>query len=332
MKSSLDISRRTLLKTTLGAAAMPAAGLFPMPALAQQYPSQDIHFICGFAAGSGADIIVRFFSEKIRVLSGRQVIVENKVGAIGNIATEYVARSKPDGYTVYITGASALAASQAISKNPTVDVGKQLQIAGTINKQPLMIGVRADGPIKTMAELTAAMKAKGEKASYATSNPTAKVVGAMYKERAGLAAVDVPYRSSADYLNDLASGNIDYAIPDNVFAVAQARAGRMRILAVSTGQRMKAAPDYPTMTELGYAMDLRGWWAGLVPVGTPKPVVEQLGKWISEVVSSDEGKAFLASIASDPWINSPEEARAFFLKEIEQWREFVKVAKIEQQG
>ena len=106
----------------------------------------------------------------------------------------------------------------------------------------------------------------------------------------------------------------------------------MRILAVSTGQRMKAAPDYPTMTELGYAMDLRGWWAGLVPVGTPKPVVEQLGKWISEVVSSDEGKAFLASIASDPWINSPEEARAFFLKEIEQWREFVKVAKIEQQG
>jgi len=154
----------------------------------------------------------------------------------------------------------------------------------------------------------------------------------MYKQRAGLTAVDVSYRSSADYLNDLASGNIDYAIPDNVFAVAQARAGRMRILAVSTGQRMKAAPEYPSMTELGYPMDLQGWWAGLVPAGTPRPVVEQLGKWISEVTASEDGKAFLASIASDPWVTSPDEAQAFFLKQIEQWGEYVRIANIEKQG
>ena len=316
----------------LSAIAIAAALFGAGAAKAQQYPSQDIHFICGFAPGSGADIIVRFYAEKVRVLSGRNIIVENRVGAIGNIATEYVARSKPDGYTVYITGASALAASQNISKNPSVDVGKQLQIVGTINKQPVMIGVRADGPIKTMAELTALLKSKGDKASYATSNPTAKVVGAMYKQRAGLTAVDVSYRSSADYLNDLASGNIDYAIPDNVFAVAQARAGRMRILAVSTGQRMKAAPEYPSMTELGYPMDLQGWWAGLVPAGTPRPVVEQLGKWISEVTASEDGKAFLASIASDPWVTSPDEAQAFFLKQIEQWGEYVRIANIEKQG
>ena len=316
----------------LSAIAIAAALFGAGAAKAQQYPSQDIHFICGFAPGSGADIIVRFYAEKVRVLSGRNIIVENRVGAIGNIATEYVARSKPDGYTVYITGASALAASQNISKNPSVDVGKQLQIVGTINKQPVMIGVRADGPIKTMAELTALLKSKGDKASYATSNPTAKVVGAMYKQRAGLTAVDVSYRSSADYLNDLAAGNIDYAIPDNVFAVAQARAGRMRILAVSTGQRMKAAPEYPSMTELGYPMDLQGWWAGLVPAGTPRPVVEQLGKWISEVTASEDGKAFLASIASDPWVTSPDEAQAFFLKQIEQWGEYVRIANIEKQG
>jgi tripartite-type tricarboxylate transporter receptor subunit TctC len=332
MKSSFDISRRALLKTALGAAVLPAAGLFPAPALAQQYPAQDIHFICGFAPGSGADIIVRFYAEKVRVLSGRSIIVENKVGAIGNIATEYVARSKPDGYTVYITGASALAASHNISKSPSVDVGKQLQIVGTINKQPVMVAVRADGPIKTLAELTALLKTKGDKASYATSNPTAKVVGAMYRQQAGVQAVDVSYRTSADYLNDLSSGNIDYAIPDNVFAVAQARAGRMRILAVSTGQRMKAAPELPSMTELGYPMDLQGWWAGLVPAGTPRPIVDQLGKWISEVTASEDGKTFLASIASDPWVTSPDEAQAFFLKQIEQWGEYVRIANIEKQG
>ena len=302
------------------------------PAGAQQYPAQDIHFICGFAAGSGADIIVRFYAEKIRPLAGRSIIVENKPGAIGNIATEYVARSKPDGYTVYITGASALAANQHIMKTPTVDVGKALQIVGTINKQPVMIAVRADSPFKSIAELTAAMKAKGDKASYGSSNPTAKVVGAMYKERAGLQAVDVAYRTAADYLNDLAAGNIDYVIADNVAAVSNARAGRMRILAVSTAERMKAAPEYPSMTELGYPMDLRGWWAGLVPAATPRPIVEQLGKWIGDVTASEEGKAFLASIASDPWVSGPDEAQVFFLKEIDKWGEYVRVAKIEPQG
>ncbi|HWM45933.1 MAG TPA: tripartite tricarboxylate transporter substrate binding protein [Xanthobacteraceae bacterium] len=301
-------------------------------AVAQQYPTQDIHLICGFAAGSGADIIVRFIAEKMKPLAGRAIIVENKPGAGGNIATEYVARAKPDGYTIYITGASALAANMHVLKNPSVDVGKALQIVGTINKQPVMIAVRGDSPIKSMAELTAAMKAKGEKASYALANPTAKVVGAMYKEKAGLQAVEVSYRTGAEYLNDLASGVIDYAIPDNVLAVAQARAGRMRILAVSTAERMQSAPDYPTMTESGYPMDLRGWWAGLVPAGTPKPVVEQLGAWISQIVSSDEGKKFLANIASDPWVSTPDAAQAYFLQQIKQWGEYVRIAKIEPQG
>jgi tripartite-type tricarboxylate transporter receptor subunit TctC len=330
--SLLNISRRGVLKASAAAALAPAANLFSSDARAQAFPSQDIHFVCGFAPGSGADVIVRFFAEKVRVLSGRTVIVENKVGALGNIATEYVARSKPDGYTVYITGASALAANMSVMKNPSVDVGKALQIVATINKQPTMIAVRADAPWKTMAELTAAMKEKGEKASYAVSNPAAKVVGALYVEKAGLKAIEISYRTSADYLNDLASGNIDFAIPDNVFGVAQSKAGRMRILAVSTGERLKAAPDYPTLKELGYPIEITNWWAALVPSATPRPIVDQIGKWVSEVVASPEGTAFLASVASDAWVSSPDEAQAYFLKQIAQWSEYVRIAKIEQQG
>jgi tripartite-type tricarboxylate transporter receptor subunit TctC len=320
------------LRSFAAAATLGIAAATSQPAVAQQYPSQDIHLICGFAAGSGADVIVRFIGEKMKVLSGRSVIVENKPGAGGNIATEYVARSKPDGYTVYITGASALAANMHVLKNPSVDVGKALQIVATVNKQPVMIAVRPDSPYKTIAELTAAMKAKGDKASYAQANPTAKVVGAMYKEKAGLQAVEVSYKTGAEYLNDLASGAIDYAIPDNVLAVAQERNGRMKLLAVSTGERMKSAPQYPTMTESGYPMDLRGWWAGLVPTGTPKPVVDQLNVWISQIVSSEEGQKFLANIASDYWVSKPEEAQAYFLEQIKQWGEYVRIAKIEPQG
>lgn len=302
------------------------------PAVAQQYPAQDIHLICGFAAGSGADVIVRFIAEKMKTLSGRSIIVENKVGAGGNIATEHVARAKPDGYTVYITGASTLAANMHVLKNPGVDVGKAFQLVGTINKQPVMVAVRSESPFKSVAELTVAMKAKGDKATYAIANPTAKVVGAMYKEKAALQALEVYYRTGAEYLNDLASGVIDYAIPDNVLAMARARAGSMRILAVSTAERMQAAPEYPTMTELGYPMDLRGWWAGLVPTGTPKLVVDRLNTWISEIVMSDDGKKFFANIASDPWVSSPEEAQAFFLQQIKQWGDYVRIARIEPQG
>jgi tripartite-type tricarboxylate transporter receptor subunit TctC len=320
----------TFLFSVTVATVIAAAG--PQPAAAQAYPSQDVHFICGFAAGSGADIIVRFFAEKLRPLMGRSIIVENKVGAIGNLATEYVARAKPDGLTIYVTGASGVAANMHIFKNPSVDAANALQVVATINKATMMLGVRADAPWKSAPELSAAMKLKGDKASYATANPTSKVLGALYKERAGLQSVEVPYRTGADFLNDLYSGNIDYALPDNIQAMAQARAGRMRILAVGAGERMHAAPDLPTMTELGYPMDVRTWWAGLVPAATPRPIVDQLNAWFNQVVVTDETRTFLAGIASDPWVSTPDEAQAYFRAQIKDWGDYVRIAKIEPQG
>lgn len=319
------IGRRGFL---VGAAALGVA----RPAIAQQYPNQDIHLVCGFAAGSGADVIVRFMGEKMKALSGRAVIVENKPGALGNIATEYVARSKPDGYTVYVTGGPGLAANMHIVRNPPVDVGKALQVVATINRQPVMFVVRADSPHASIADLTAAMNAKGDSASYAIANTPSKVAGAMYREKTGLKAQEVSYKTGAEFLNDLASGAIDFAIPDNAMAVAQARNGRMKILAVSTGERMKSVPQYPTMTESGVPMDIRAWWAGFVPAGTPRQVVDQLNVWISQIVSSEEGRNFFAGIAADSWASAPEEGQTYFLDQIRQWGEYVKLAKIEPQG
>ena len=143
-------------------------------AYAQAYPSQDIRFICGFPAGSGADVLVRYFAEKVRPLANRTIIVENKVGAAGNIAAVYTARAKPDGYTVYVHAASAIAANMHLFKKPPIDATKDLQIAAGVNKQPFMVVVTANSPYKTLAELTAAMKAKGDKASYAQSTPAAR--------------------------------------------------------------------------------------------------------------------------------------------------------------
>ena len=121
----------------------------PTGAQAQAYPSQDIRLICAFPPGSGADVLVRYFAEKLRPVAGRTVIVENKSGAGGNIATEYVARAKPDGHTIYVHAATAVAANQHLFKKPPVDAAKAIQIAASINRQPFMLVVDAKSPYKT---------------------------------------------------------------------------------------------------------------------------------------------------------------------------------------
>jgi tripartite-type tricarboxylate transporter receptor subunit TctC len=301
-------------------------------AQAQQYPSQDIHVVCAYPAGSGADIFVRWYAERLKAVTGRTVIVENKPGAISNVATEYVARSKPDGYTIYIQGASSIGANMHLFKTPPVDVGKAIAIAAPLNKQPYMLVVDAKKPWKTVADLTAAMKEKGDKASFATTNPPAKVMAAIYKHVGQLKAVEVQYRTAFDTVNDMMSGALDYATYDPVFASNQAREGRMRILAVSTGQRTQANPDIPTMAESGVPMDLLGWFAAMVPAGTPRPVVDQINKWFNQINSTEDAKKFLASIGGDPWITTPDEGQARFLKDIKDWGDYVRTANIEPQG
>ena len=140
-----------------------------------------------------------------------------------------------------------------------------------------MVVVAANSPYKTLAELTAAMKAKGDKASYAQSNTSGKVMGELYKQATGVKAVEVAYRTANDSLNDFASGVVDYGMMDPVSALSQTRAGRLRMLAVSTAQRMQAVPDLPTMTEAGVpGVELLTWFAAMVPSATPRPIIDKL--------------------------------------------------------
>jgi tripartite-type tricarboxylate transporter receptor subunit TctC len=301
-------------------------------AAAQSYPTQDIHFVVGFAAGSGPDTIARFVAEKIRVKLNRTIIVENKVGAIGNIATEHVARAKPDGHTLYITGGNALAASGHLFKNPPVDVSKAVVTVATLSRQPVMLVVGPKSSAKTLAELTALVKQKGDKAAYGTAFPSARVAGAFYRNLADTKAVEVQYRTSKDWINDLTNGAIDYAFIDSTSGVGLAAEGRLRVIALTMGERSKALPQYPTMKEGGVALDMPGWWAVFAPAGTPKPIIDQLNKAFSEVVSSEEGRTFFTRLGNDPWVTTPAEGHAFYLKEYKDWGEYVRVAKIEPQG
>ena len=228
------------------------AGAMITPAGAQSYPTQDVHFICAFPAGSSSDIIVRYMAEKMRPLFGRTIIVENKAGAGGNIATEYLARSKPDGHTIMLHSASAIAANMHLFKKPPVDAETAIQIAATINRQAFMVAVDANKPWKTLADLTAVLKEKGIKGTFATNAGTATVLGALYKQGAGLETTEVIYKVGSDSINELKTGVLDFGIYDPVFSLAQQRSGVFRILGIGINKRLQAAPDLPTMEEQGY--------------------------------------------------------------------------------
>jgi len=298
----------------------------------EDYPSQDIHFIVGFAPGSGPDVITRWVAEKMRASIGRTIVVENRVGAGGNIATEYVARAKPDGYTVYMTGGSALAASGHLFRNLSVDVTKGFETVAMLARQPTLLVVGPKSPYKTVADLQAALKSKGSKASYGTAFPTARVLGAMVRDSAGGKAVEVQYRTSADWINDLASGTLDFAFIDAASGVGHAAQNRIRIMAVSMADRFGTMPNIPTLKESGIDVDVSGWWAAFVAAGTPKPIVDKLHKSFTEVVSTPEAKKFFNGISNEPWPMSQADAQKFYLREYKAWGDYVRIANIEPQG
>ncbi len=322
---------RKMKALAAGALALAAALGGMGEARAQEYPSQDIRLICGFPPGSGADVFVRYFAEKLRPLAGRTVIVENKPGAASNIATEYVAKSKPDGHTIYPFAVTTVAASMHLFKKPPVDVGTALRAVASTSNLAFVLTVGANSPYKTVAELTAAMKQKGAAANYAVAANPGRIMGAIYKAKAGLGATEVQYRAAPDSLNEMENGRMDYGLHDPVFVLAQVRAGRLRALAVSTAERLGAAPDIPSMTESGIPMNLALWWGVMVPAATPDPIANKINAWFKEIVSMPETKKFLNDAGADPMIRTPEEAQKMLLKAIEEWGEYVRTAGIEPQ-
>jgi tripartite-type tricarboxylate transporter receptor subunit TctC len=296
------------------------------------YPGKDIHVASAFPPGSGADVLVRFFAERMRAFTEKPVLVENKAGAGGYIATQYVAKAKPDGYTMFIHAGNTLASNHYLIKGNKVDAAKEIQVAATINKQAFMLVVEASKPWKTVAELTAYLKGRGDKSSYATAANSGVVMCAMYKELAKLETVEVNYKMAQDSLNDMANGTVDFGCHDPVFALSQAREGRLRILAVASNDRLKAAPEIPSMSEAGYKMDLVGWFSVMVPAATPKPIVDKINGWFKTIHQSPETSKFLTNFGGDPWVSTPDEGQARLLKDIKDWEEYVRIAKLKPQS
>ncbi|HWL04134.1 MAG TPA: tripartite tricarboxylate transporter substrate binding protein [Xanthobacteraceae bacterium] len=326
----MTLTRRNVLA---GAAATPLA-LSGLPAFGQAaWPARDIHVICGYAPGTGADILVRYFTEKLRPYTKQNMIVENKAGAGTTIAAEYVARSKPDGYTLFINPGNGMANNPYLYKNLPHDVIKDFSHVTTLVKLPFVLAVAANSPINNIEDFLKAMKEKGEKASYGYPNNISLAAGELLKQRTGMKAVQVAYKSTPEALNDMNNGMIDFLWSDATFGIAQARGGKMKLLAVTPNQRSALAPDLPTLQESGVPnFHLEAWWGAWYAANTPRPIVEQTAKWLNDILASEDTKKFLSTSApADPFPGTPESALEYLKQDIPRWTEVYELAKIPRQ-
>jgi tripartite-type tricarboxylate transporter receptor subunit TctC len=317
-------------------AALAFAVLFAtLPAQAQDYPTRDIHAICNFPAGTGADVFVRFFSEKLSVLAGKAVIVDNRGGAMGNIGTEAASHAKPDGYTILIVpGSSTMAAAMAGFKKLPFDPIQDFTPVTTLAKLGFVFVVDPKTPIKSMADLTTHLRAKGAKASYGTSSNTGLVAAELYKKYASLPeVVKVQYRENQTPLNDMYAGNLEFMVVDAPWAIEQAKAGRLRVLAATSADRLSVLPDVPTLEEAGVKGygDVTPWWAVFLPAKTPQPIVDKLEAWFNQIVASEEAKKFLNNLGSDPFPGNSRMLAQLLSTDIKRWGDYYKLANIEPQ-
>ncbi len=268
---------------------------------AQSYPVRPIKFIVGFPPGGANDTLGRMVAQKLSVAWGQPVLVENKPGANAIIATDYVARSAPDGYTLYVGATGAMTFNPGLYKKLPYDPVKDFVSVVQIASCPLVMAVNPSSPAKTIGQFIELAKAKPGTLSYAAGSTPFQVATELFKKQAGIDILHIPYKGSAQAILAGVAGDTNLVTVDLPPALGQLRAGKLRGLAVTTLHRSSVAPDLPTVAESGLP-DFNVWvWTGIfAPAGTPKEIVEKLHDTIMQIVHTDEFKARLTDMGFDP--------------------------------
>ncbi len=300
---------------------------------AQTYPAREIRVVVGLPAGSGGDIVARFYADKLSGLAGKPVIVENRPGMILSIGADTVAKAPPDGYTILITSVTSSHAANLFNfRRLPYDPIKDFTPVAMLQKSYFMLMVRPEAPWKTVNELTEAMKAKGDKASYGYGAPPSLASAELYKARKGLKAVGIPYKTSMASLPEMFSGELDFQFIDSTGGTPLRQSGKLTALAVTSGQRVPGV-DIPTMAEAAGIpeFDIAPVWGVLLPAGAPAPVVSKLEAWFAEISRMDATQQYIASTHAAPFPGNAKALADFLPKEIKKWDALARLAKIEPQ-
>jgi tripartite-type tricarboxylate transporter receptor subunit TctC len=318
----MKFHRRRFLHLAAGAGALPAAARL---ARAQGYPTRPVHWIVSFTAGGPNDTVARIIGQYLSERLGQQFIIENKVGAGGNIGMAAVLTSPPDGYTVGFAAPNNAINATLYDKLPFDFVRDSTPVAGTMLLTNVMV-VHPDVPAKTVAEFIAYAKANPGKVNMASSGSGTSVhmSGELFKVMTGINMQHVPYRGSAPALQDLLTNRVQVMFDNLPGSVEHIKAGTLRALGVTAPKRAAAIPDVPTIGDTVPGYEAIVWYGIVAPKGTPPEIVDTLNTAVNEVLADPKLKARLAELGGEAMPMTPAQFGKLIADETDKWAKVVK--------
>ncbi|KQX19789.1 Bug family tripartite tricarboxylate transporter substrate binding protein [Variovorax sp. Root434] len=308
-----------------------ALALAPLLGHAQTFPEKPITFVVPFAAGTATDQIARAIGNQVAAETKQAVIIDNKAGASGFIASQNVAKAPADGYTVLITTNTTHAANEHLYKKLPYDPVKDFAPVAALGKGGQIMVVNPSFPAKSVAEFVALAKKEPGKYSFGSGSSSSRMAGELLQQMADIRLLHVPYKSNTLAVTDLLGGQIHMMITDTATGLPQVKAGKLRALGFSSSARSPLAPDVPTISEAGVkGYEMGYWFAAYAPAKTPPAVVKRLNELLVKAAKSEAAKtAFYEPTGTEVYTTSPEELAKFQAAESQKWGRIVKAAGIE---
>jgi tripartite-type tricarboxylate transporter receptor subunit TctC len=317
----ITIGRKILLAVAAGVALYAAIA----PAASQSYPSRPIRLIVGFAAGGPTDVLSRIIGGKLSEILGQQVVVENRPGASGNIATEYVVRASDDGYTI-LMGSNSNAVNESLFKDLQFKFADDLIPVAPLAEAPTVLVVNTSLDVKSVGDLIALAKAHPGQIMFATAGKgtTTDLAGELFNLMAGVKLTPVPYKGGGETTKDLLSGQIKVMFSPIPPVLPYIENGQLRGIASTGPERSSVVPNLPTVAEEGLkGFDMRMWFGLMAPAGTPNDIVDKLSQAAAEALQSEAVKTALAQQGYDPMPGTRQQFGTFIRDEIGKWGKVV---------
>jgi tripartite-type tricarboxylate transporter receptor subunit TctC len=323
---------RNWIGPSIGALAFGALGAMSSSAVAQgDWPSKPITYVVPFAPGGNTDTLARIIGQKLSAALGQPVVVENKPGAGGNIGSDFVAKAKPDGYTILGGTISSHAINPSVYPKMPYDAVKSFEPVILIGSSPLVLCAGVNSPYKTLQDVITAAKAKPGTLSFASpgNGTSPHLAGELLKTTAQIDLTHVPYKGSGPALTDVVAGNVPLMFDTMLVVGGQVKAGKLRPIAVASTKRIASLPNVPTVSEAGLPeFEVVSWQAIFAPAGTPKPIVQRLNTEIAKVLKTPDVQVRLDELGVDPAAGPPEQLAEFQKAEIAKWSKVVKAANV----
>ena len=300
-------------------------------AFAQAYPNRNITLVLPFAAGSGTDTTTRIISKELGTALGVGMVIDNRAGANGSIAASYVARSAPDGYTLFVTTNTTHSANPYLLKTMSYDPIKDFTPIARSGDLPFMLVINPEIPANSVDELIALAKKEPGKLSYASGSSSAIVSGATFARLAGIDLLHVPYKSSPPALTDVIAGRVSMMFVDVLTGLPHVNGKALKALAVTTKRPSALLPHLPTMDSTVKGFDITSWQGYLGPANLPKEIVTKLNAEIRKVIERPDVKKELAERGMEAFSGTPEEFDAFLKEQLVLWEKLIADAGIEKQ-